>query len=119
MHAASAGIPKFYRWLSERYPLLNQFIGSDAVPEIDNLYLDMNGIFHNCTHGNDPGRKLTEEEMVLRIFNYLEKLFELVKPKKLMFMAIDGKSLPCQCLKFDPLPLGALCCCPAGMPSFQ
>ncbi|KAK9865531.1 hypothetical protein WJX84_008983 [Apatococcus fuscideae] len=84
------GIPKFYRWLSERYPLLNQFIGSDAVPEIDNLYLDMNGIFHNCTHGNDPGRKLTEEEMVLRIFNYLEKLFELVKPKKLMFMAIDG-----------------------------
>lgn len=93
MHFAYAGIPKFYRWLSERYPLLNQFIGSDAVPEIDNLYLDMNGIFHNCTHGNDPGRKLTEEEMVLRIFNYLEKLFELVKPKKLMFMAIDGKAL--------------------------
>ncbi|KAA6417737.1 MAG: 5 -3 exoribonuclease 1, partial [Trebouxia sp. A1-2] len=84
------GIPKFYRWLSERYPLLNQPTDVGETPLVDNLYLDMNGIIHNCTHGNDPGTKLTEEEMVVKIFTYLDKLFQVVKPQRLLFMAIDG-----------------------------
>ena len=50
----------------------------------------MNGIIHNCTHGNDPTTKLTETEMILRIFNYLDKLVQIVKPQQLLFMAIDG-----------------------------
>ncbi|KFM26200.1 5'-3' exoribonuclease 1 [Auxenochlorella protothecoides] len=84
------GIPKFYRWLSERYPLINQPGGATVVPIIDNLYLDMNGIIHNCTHGNNPDVRLTEDEMILRIFTYLDKIFHIVKPQKLLFMAIDG-----------------------------
>ena len=60
------------------------------MPEVDNLYLDMNGIIHNCTHGNDPGTKLTETQMIVKVFNYLEKLFQIVQPQKLLFMAIDG-----------------------------
>ena len=45
------GVPKFYRWLSERFPLLNQSIDETTLlPEFDNLYLDMNGIIHNATH---------------------------------------------------------------------
>ena len=90
MYVGLAGIPKFYRWLSERYPLVNQPIAETNVPEVDNLYLDMNGIIHNCTHGNDPGTKLTETEMVVKVFNYLDKLFQIVQPQKLLFMAIDG-----------------------------
>lgn len=85
-----AGIPKFYRWLSERYPLLNQPTDVGETPLVDNLYLDMNGIIHNCTHGNDPGTKLTEEEIIVKVFGYLDKLFQVVKPQKLLFMAIDG-----------------------------
>lgn len=50
----------------------------------------MNGIIHNCAHGNDPNLKLTEDEMFVRIFKYLEKLFEIVRPRKLLFMAVDG-----------------------------
>jgi 5'-3' exonuclease len=74
------GVPKFYRWLSERYPLINQRHGvrpgddlaqehmgrtpSDALPRpdplstcglpppIDRLYIDMNGIIHGCSHNN-------------------------------------------------------------------
>jgi hypothetical protein len=42
---ASAGIPKFFRWLSERYPLINQSVAANGfMPGFDNLYLDMNGI---------------------------------------------------------------------------
>lgn len=63
---------------------------TEAPPEIDNLYLDMNGIIHNCTHANDPTLRLTETEMVLRIFMYLDKLIQITKPKKLVFLAIDG-----------------------------
>lgn len=64
---------------------------TEAPPEIDNLYLDMNGIIHNCTHANDPNLKLTETEMVVRIFTYLDKLIHIMKPQKLVFMAIDGE----------------------------
>jgi hypothetical protein len=85
-----AGIPKFYRWLSERYPLINMPGGATVVPIMDNFYLDMNGIIHNCTHGNNPDVKLTEDEMIMRIFTYLDRLFHIVKPQKLMLMAIDG-----------------------------
>jgi XRN 5'-3' exonuclease N-terminus len=42
--ANTMGVPKFYRWLSERYPQINQMISdSSLLPEFDNLYLDMNG----------------------------------------------------------------------------
>jgi 5'-3' exoribonuclease 1 len=52
------GVPKFYRWLSERYPCVNQIISDlTLLPEFDNLYLDMNGIIHACTHPNDQVRK--------------------------------------------------------------
>ena len=72
------GIPKFYRWLSERYPRINQVIQSDAIkPEFDNLYLDMNGIVHNCTHGDSPAvdlklaaalpKPLTEAEVFAKV----------------------------------------------------
>ena len=91
----AAGIPKFYRWLSERYPLINVSTASVAIPVIDNLYFDMNGIIHNCTHGNDPNRKPTETEMLLKIFDYLDKLVHLVQPQRLLFLAIDGGSHSC------------------------
>lgn len=34
--------------------------------------------------------RLSEEEMFIRIFNYIEHLFGKIKPKQLFFMAIDG-----------------------------
>ncbi|KAI9149280.1 5'-3' exoribonuclease [Paramyrothecium foliicola] len=87
------GVPKFFRWLSERYPAISQVIAENRIPEFDCLYLDMNGIIHNCTHkdaGEDTTFRLSEEEMFIRIFNYIEHLFGKIKPKQLFFMAIDG-----------------------------
>jgi 5'-3' exoribonuclease 1 len=109
-----AGIPKFFRWLSERYPLLSQPIGINGAPPIDNLYLDMNGIIHSCTHGNDPSVQLTEEAMVLRIMNYLDKLVHLVKPQKLLFMAIDGTTPPIF-LQTSYITDAVLCCFPSHL----
>ncbi|KAJ4306570.1 exonuclease II Exo2 [Collariella sp. IMI 366227] len=86
------GVPKFFRWLSERYPAISQLIAENRIPEFDCLYLDMNGIIHNCTHkdSDDVQFRLSEEQMFIAIFNYIEHLFGKIKPKKLFFMAIDG-----------------------------
>ncbi|CAK7270581.1 exonuclease II Exo2 [Sporothrix epigloea] len=86
------GVPKFFRWLSERYPAISQLIAENRIPEFDCLYLDMNGIIHNCTHSDsdDATTRMSEEEMFIRIFNYIEHLFGKIKPKQMFFMAIDG-----------------------------
>lgn len=86
------GVPKFFRWLSERYPAISQLIAENRIPEFDCLYLDMNGIIHNCTHNDSdsPTFRMSEDKMFIAIFNYIEHLFGKIKPKNLFFMAIDG-----------------------------
>ncbi len=68
-------VPKFYRWLSERYPLVNQAVDEGSLlPEVDNLYLDMNGIIHTATHGNDGvSKKLKEKDVILIMMAYIDR----------------------------------------------
>ena len=67
----------FPRWMSERYPSISQLIAENRIPEFDCLYLDMNGIIHNCTHSDSdsPTHRMTEDKMFIAIFNYIEHLF--------------------------------------------
>ncbi|OZJ04106.1 hypothetical protein BZG36_02847, partial [Bifiguratus adelaidae] len=76
----------------ERYPSCSQLITQNRIPEFDNLYLDMNGIVHNCSHANNDSAhfRVTEEQIWIGIFNYIDHLFVKIKPKKLFYMAIDG-----------------------------
>ncbi|CAM9458652.1 unnamed protein product [Heterosigma akashiwo] len=86
------GVPKFYRWLSERYPLINQLISDETLlPEFDNLYLDMNGILHNCSHPGDGASHLSDRDIMLSIFSYIDRIVtQIVRPKKILFLAVDG-----------------------------
>ncbi|AYU76056.1 XRN1 / 5'-3' exoribonuclease A [Leishmania donovani] len=86
------GVPKFFRWAAERFPsIITPF--KDSPPPVDNLYLDINGIIHNCTHPNDVDatrRSPTEKEMIQAMFVYLEKLFNAIQPRKYFLLAVDG-----------------------------
>ena len=89
------GIPKLFRWLVDLYPIVLESVGeglsgSNAMA-VDNFYLDMNGIIHTCTHtNNDKLVTLNEREMFQRIFSYTDRLYKLVRPSRLMFLAVDG-----------------------------
>ncbi|KAL3315249.1 hypothetical protein Ciccas_006120 [Cichlidogyrus casuarinus] len=85
------GVPKFFRWISHRYPCINQVIDQREHLEMDHVYLDMNGIIHTCSH---PGSKKTilleDSQIFVNIENYISFLFQLMKPQKTFFLAVDG-----------------------------
>ena len=144
------GVPKFFRWLSERYPKINQRYGSPPEettyqryfdssdnkppssteqpdplstcglpPEIDRLYIDMNGIIHGCSHNNSnqsssgsggdiAGQeepidgannsragsgtyRVSNEEIFRNVCYYLDRIIgDMIQPKQVVYMAIDG-----------------------------
>lgn len=134
------GVPKFFRYISERYPNLSELVGIKEVswvlffsaclatiyflgnhyvtriprtwplncdaqflhicvfsfvfqlPQFDNMYLDMNGIIHVCSHPDDSNVhfRITEEQIFRDVFHYIDTLFRLIQPTNLFFMAVDG-----------------------------
>lgn len=89
------GIPKMFRWLTDQYPdIINRQLEEGLAPDldVDSFYLDMNGIIHPCTHGNNDSEIviLDETAMFKKIFLYVDRLYKMVKPGKLLYLAVDG-----------------------------
>lgn len=58
---------------------------------VDNLYFDSNAIIHACVHANQVAlQNATQQEMFERVFNYIDTVYKLVKPKNLVMIAVDG-----------------------------
>lgn len=103
------GVPAFFRWLSRKYPSIlvyciqekSTMVEGVEVPidtskpnpneiEYDNLYLDMNGIIHPCCHPEDGCEPATVDDMIIAVFAYIDCIFSIVRPRKLVYFAIDG-----------------------------
>lgn len=52
--------------------------------------LFLKGIIHTSTHNNTESFDATEGEMMRAIFAALELLVEIARPKKLLFVSVDG-----------------------------
>ena len=63
---------------------------SENNPAIDNLYLDMNGIIHPCSHPQSGPQPKSEQEIFENIFAYCDKIINMCRPRKLIYFAIDG-----------------------------
>eukprot|EP00586_Coscinodiscus_wailesii_P013592 CAMPEP_0172520456 /NCGR_PEP_ID=MMETSP1066-20121228/292017_1 /TAXON_ID=671091 /ORGANISM="Coscinodiscus wailesii, Strain CCMP2513" /LENGTH=636 /DNA_ID=CAMNT_0013303219 /DNA_START=313 /DNA_END=2223 /DNA_ORIENTATION=- len=83
-----------FRWLTDQYPAINRRLSEGLTPttRVDNFYLDMNGIIHPCTHGNreDDLVVLDEIAMFKKIFGYVDRLYKLVRPRNVLYLAVDG-----------------------------
>ncbi|KAJ3439067.1 5'-3' exoribonuclease [Anaeramoeba flamelloides] len=91
------GVPKFFKWVCQRYPLIVKNISKlkNNLPTFDNLYLDLNGVLHQFTHPSKTVDDLedtpyNETEVFLNIFEYITMLVDLIKPQKFIFLAFDG-----------------------------
>ncbi|KAH6610977.1 5 -3 exoribonuclease 2 [Trichoderma cornu-damae] len=102
------GIPAAFRWLSNKYPKIispvieqSPITTEDGVTipvdttqpnpngeELDNLYLDMNGIVHPCSHPEDRPAPADEEEMMLDVFRYTDRVVNMVRPRKILMIAV-------------------------------
>jgi len=86
------GVPAFFQWLKRKYKKIIFDVYQEEYHnfKFDNLYLDMNGIIHPCTHPENKPAPRNEEEMFEAIFEYIDKLLELTQPSNLVYMGIDG-----------------------------
>ncbi|CAD6258438.1 unnamed protein product [Miscanthus lutarioriparius] len=103
------GIPKFYRWAVMKYPrIVSPAKEEPEGPDggngnfiYDNLYLDMNEIIHNCFHPQDQKYTrihvpppMTLHEVFESMFGDMDRLFRIVRPRRLLYLAVDGVA-PC------------------------
>lgn len=101
------GVPALFRWLSNKYPKIvspvieeqPRQVDGEEIPiditgpnpngeEQDNLYLDMNGIVHPCTHPEGKPPPADEQEMMMEIYKYTDRVVNMVRPRKLLMIAI-------------------------------
>ena len=105
------GIKHFFPWFKKKFANSIHRLKKDQFMEkdIDNLMIDMNGIFHNSAqkiyeYGNFkvPDRLLGKKRQVvykslekqIEVFNDIcksvDKILNIVKPKKKLILCVDG-----------------------------
>ncbi|CCW70816.1 unnamed protein product [Phytomonas sp. Hart1] len=83
------GVPGFAKWLIGKYPSI---IFHKPPEEVYGLYIDFNGFIHSHCHSeSDPKVALRSvEEKISNICRNLDDIIREVRPRRLMFIAVDG-----------------------------
>jgi len=101
------GVFQFYSWFRKQFPKdiykLNKSINQELNLEIDNLMIDMNGLFHTSAqkvfkYGNyKPPYKVeifdnnkTQQQVFSDICQSLENILITVNPNKRLILCVDG-----------------------------
>lgn len=115
------GVPKFFRFITRKYPniiikkkpdkfihtnvstedkIVTEEVIQDKYPDtVDNLYLDMNCLIHPVCKKvlkkyaiSSIDKNSLEKEMISEVCKYIIYLVKFSKPRKLLYMAIDGSA---------------------------
>ncbi|KAL7717295.1 5'-_3' exoribonuclease [Entamoeba marina] len=95
------GVPSFYMWVrsvcakyERRLPkkLFKEDLRNrnQCGEEFDNLFIDFNGIVHNCSHSDTMPDPESQQEIIERIFVQLDRYVNYIRPRKMIYIAIDG-----------------------------
>jgi len=84
------GIPKYHKWLTERYP--NAF-AEGHHETADHVYIDINANLHDCMRW-----AANEDAFFTHLFTKLDGLFRVVVPTKSVYLAVDGPASCAKCL---------------------
>lgn len=76
------GIPKYHKWLTERFPKAFKTSSSDHA---EHVYVDINALLHEVLRHSS-----TEDQFIKELFQRLDQLFTKVMPGKTLFLAVDG-----------------------------
>jgi len=90
------GVPGFYRFLVNRYPLIRQRISITPRFLIDNLYIDFNCIVYNCLK-TKPNLENDRSELFSEIMRYLDLLVQVIQPKENVIISVDGPAPYAKC----------------------
>ena len=92
------GVPSLFRTIASKHPETHYW---DASCETDHLFFDFNCLIHHAKTFTElkAGMSLRdiEEEVISSIIRYTSKIISTIKPKKLVYIAIDG-----------PVPMGKI-----------
>ncbi|KAK1443474.1 5'-3' exoribonuclease [Babesia gibsoni] len=87
------GVPRMFFWFIDHFgSSIKAGLEKDLENNpVDYFYIDMNAIIHVATHGNiSPIVQMENEQRIRRITSAIEMLFNIVKPRKMLYMAVDG-----------------------------
>lgn len=89
------GVHYFYTWVTRRYPLFKKLYDPEIIPAIDNFFIDLNGVLYRCAKDDkalfrDILKGKNFGEIFASIFNYINFLVNHTRPRKRIYIAIDG-----------------------------
>ncbi|XP_037555677.2 5'-3' exoribonuclease 2 homolog [Dermacentor silvarum] len=97
------------KWVTTRYPSIITTIAeekpcvdgrkddpgdnnnpSQTSTNFDNLFLDLGYILRTCTNPDHKPAPNSENQIMKDIFDYIDRVFKIVRPRRLLYMALDG-----------------------------
>jgi 5'-3' exoribonuclease 1 len=88
------GVPGFFASLIKKYDIVIPYILDNYI-ECNELYFDTNCLIHPVCmdvykNSSNLNNNDLEDKMIKGVIEYIEKIINLVNPKELVYLAIDG-----------------------------